>query len=192
MTTFRADPTQDKGMTFPDGEYFLNCTDVQDTNKDGEELFSKKSGHKQYILEMTVSEGPYKGRKLWHYLTFIPPVAGENNGHGMVLKCLKSFGLPFDGDLDFDTDLHPSKFKGQTVRAKVAIEQNDIAYEPKNVIKRFLVVGDPSRVPPAPEAAGDFDAEALEKEAQARKAPAPAPAKAAAAAPVKSKAPWRK
>jgi len=188
---FTADPTQDKASTFPDGDYFLTCTDVQSMDKYGKPLRSKKNGYDQYILEMTVSDGPYKNRKLWHYLTFIPAVPGVNNGHGMALRCLHAFGLPYEGEIVVEPDM----FIDVTVRAKVAVEQNDAQYDPKNVIKKFYVVDDDSnRLPPPPPAEtgtpkwvdeGTADGS---RRAQAEKtAPTPMPAQA-----VRAKAPWRR
>lgn len=171
---FNADNTQNKATPFPAGEYLLKCVDIQTLDKNGEELRSKKSGNPMWVLEFDVASGPCEGRKLWHYLNWIPAVAGVNNGHGMALRCLHAFGLPHEGEIDIE----PEMLIDKTVSADVAIEQNDPKYDPKNTIKKFHVHDDE----PEP---------AERAQEPARAAAAPKPAHAAATA-VKARAPWRR
>jgi hypothetical protein len=91
----------------PEGEYVLTVLKVTDK--------VTSTGRDMVNLEMAIDEGPYRGRKVWSNVTFIP--AGEA-GHGLMVQALKAFGLPFDGELDFDT----SDFEGRTCRAKLVIE----------------------------------------------------------------------
>lgn len=186
MVQFQGDASADRGSTFPGDDYFLTCVDVQDKDKDGKALKSKKKGYDQFILEMAVAEGqPYANRRLWHYLTFIPAVKGENNGHGMALRCLHAFGIPFEGNID----VTPEMFKGVTVRAKVVIEQNDPQYDPKNVIKKFYITDDQPQQPaakPAYEPGADEPAPSEQLTRQTEQKPPPAaPAQ-------KARAPWRR
>jgi hypothetical protein len=125
------DASSDKGSTFPEGDYYLKCTDVTSLDKTGNQLKSKKSGNPQFILEMSVSEGQYTNRKIWNYLTFIPK---GQPGHGMVLRCLHAFGLPHDGPVK----VKPADFIDVVVKARVTVEES-VGYDPKNVIKKFYV-----------------------------------------------------
>lgn len=198
---FNPDPTADKGSTFPAAEYFLTCTDVSSLDKDGNPLRTAK-GDEKYILEMTVADGQYKGRKLWHTLPFIPAIKGENNGHGMTLKCLKAFGIDIESG---EVDIEPELFMGKTIRAKVKIEPaktvNGKTYDARNQIDRFLVVEDQSRVPPPAQSDTSFDTGAMEAE-RGQRQPAPAPVRQPAPAPAaqqtvgagaaRAKAPWRR
>ncbi len=173
---------------FPADDYFLACTHVQDKNKEGQPLVSKK-GNDMWILEMSVNEGPQKDRKLWHYLVFLPAGAP---GHGMTLKTIKAFGIDPEGDID----LLPEHLLNVVVKAKVKVEPGTDEFpEPKNQIARWYTPGELAK--PAPiggeahpgasdETAGtaqepdDFDPKKLEKESQsaaakaAAKTPAPA------------------
>ena len=193
MVQYHGDATADRGSTYPGGDYFLTCVDVQDKDKEGKPLKSKRAGHDQFILEMAVADGPYKGRRLWHYLTFIPAVKGENNGHGMALRCLHAFGIPFEGDID----VVPSMFKDVTVRAKVIVEQNDPQYDPKNAIKKFYISDDQTRKtaekppyePGAEEGQSSNEPEPSETSTREPEPPASRPAPAPAR---KARAPWRR
>ncbi len=124
---FHGDSSSDTGSYFPEGEYFLQCTGVQDKDKDGNDLKSQK-GNDMWVLEFTVAEGEFKDRKLWHYLVWLP--AGVP-GHGMALKCLKAFGIDPNGDIE----VVPGHLDGLTVKAVVKVEQSDPKYDPKNVFR---------------------------------------------------------
>ncbi len=190
MVQYYGDATADRGSTYPGGDYFLECVDVQDKDKEGNPLKSKKAGHDQFILEMAVADGPYKGRRLWHYLTFIPAVKGENNGHGMALRCLHAFGIPFEGNID----VVPKMFMGVTVRAKVIVEQNDPQYDPKNAIKKFYISDDQAERPaekPAYEPGAEPGQSSREPEPSEKSTRQAEPA-ASSPAPRKARAPWRR
>ena len=194
MVRFQGDATADRGSTYPGGDYFLKCVDIQAKDKHGNDLKSKK-GHDQFILEMMVADNqPYAGRRLWHYLTFIPAVKGENNGHGMALRCLHAFGIPFEGEIEVD----PSQFMGVTIRAKVVIEQNDPKYDPKNVIKKFYISEDqPEQTADKPPyepgvEQGQHSTQTPPPPESEETEPEPAASKPAARPAARAKAPWRR
>ncbi len=177
----------DPSSTYPPGEYFLTCTHVQDKDKEGNPLKSKK-GNDMWILELTVAEGEHKDRKQWHYLVFLPPGAP---GHGMTLKSLKAFGIDPEGD----NDILPEHLLNVTVKVNVKIEESE-GYDPKNAVAKWFSPGELSKPAPIggeahPGASAEdpngtaqdpdsFDPKELEKQAAASK-PAPttpaAPAK---------------
>lgn len=121
------------GSTFPEGDYYLKCTAVRTNDKDGNDLKSKK-GMDMWVLELTVNEGPYEGRKLWDYLVWFP---AEEAGHGMTLRKIHAFGFDPQGDNDYQ----PEHFKDVVVKAKVVIEAQD-GYEPSNKVKKWYVPPD--------------------------------------------------
>lgn len=94
----------------PEGEYILTCTKA----KDGK----TSTGRDMTNLELVVADGPYENRKIWHNVTFIP--SGEK-GHGMCVHACHAFGLPYDGDVDFDT----SEFEGKSAKAYVVVETRE-------------------------------------------------------------------
>lgn len=178
------DPTADKATPIPAGDYFLQVTDVTDTDKEGNELKSKKNGYVMFILELTVQGGAYAGRVIPHWLVFIPPVKGVNNGHGMTLRVLHALGYNLeDGPVDVRAeDLRQRK---PTVHAKVVVDPGGPNpnkpgknYDPSNKVERFYVQEDES---PRAEQAAD-----PEPPAAAQK-----PAPVAAGGAKKAKAPWR-
>ena len=150
---YRGEASSDPSACFPKEDYFLTCTNVQDKDKEGNPLKSKK-GNDMWILELTVAEGPHKDRKLWHYLVWL--LAGAP-GHGMTLKCLKAFGIDPEGD----NDILPEHLLNLTVKATVGIDDKDSQYEPKNVIVKWHNPGELKKP-------GDtsFNTEELEKAGQ--------------------------
>lgn len=123
-------------LPIPDGEYILTCTKVTDK--------TASTGRAMANLELTVGDGEYEGRKVWHNVTFIPK--GED-GHGFMVHALHAFGLPFDGSLDFDT----SEFRGRSCKAQVNTE----TYKGKanNKIADFITVDGGSAAPAAAKSA---------------------------------------
>lgn len=181
------DPEASKSLPIPAGDYFLKVTDVTSTNKEGDTLKSKKNGYEMFILEMTVQGGTYAGRVFPHWLVFIPPVKGVNNGHGMTLVALKALGYDIDNG---PVDVEPDELgrRAPTVHAKVVVDpggpnpnKTGKNYDPSNKIDRFYVQEDES---PRGEAEPEPEAAATAKPA------ATAPAATSAAKP-KAKAPWR-
>lgn len=182
---FLGDKSKAKDMTtFPAGEYYLTCVDATKYNKNDEEL-KTKDGDPMYLLEMAVSEGPYKNRRIWHYFCFFPP---SHDAHGMTLRALHAFGFPNEGEIDIE----PEMFVGLSVKARIEIEQNDLRYDPKNVIKKWLIVGDQAQPPtaqPAPnggEKQPDWVDEGTIEGAQRRRA------EQAAAPATGRRLPWKK
>lgn len=142
IVEFEGDKTKEGSFeVIPAGDYYLICDDVQDSDKNGQTLVSK-NGNPMCVLEMVVKEGEHEGRRILHYLTFLPKDA---KGHGMTLHALHAFGLPYDGAVEIDTD----SFKGRTVKAKIGIQEATSEYRAKNVIKDFYVLEHESdKVPP--------------------------------------------
>jgi hypothetical protein len=129
---FTADAASDTGLNFAGKGLYLKCDDVQSLAKDGSPLRTKK-GDPMFVLEMVNLEGPDAGKRLWHYLCFIP--AGKP-GHGLALKCLKAFGLPCEGAIR----VKPTDFVDRTIKVDVEIEQSNPQFDPKSVIKKFHTV----------------------------------------------------
>lgn len=181
---FKGDQKSDPNSTYPADDYFLTCTHVQDRDKEGNPLKSKK-GNDMWVLELTVAEGPHKDRKQWHYLVWLPAGAP---GHGMTLKALKAFGIDPEGD----NDILPEHLLNVMVKARVGIQES-AGFDPKNVVEKWFTPTDlakpaasaASREAEAgsaqePDEATSFDPAKLEKESQAAAAKAAAPAPAAA------------
>ncbi len=170
---FKGNAKSDTSNVFPEDEYFLTCTHVQDKDKEGNPLKSK-AGNDMWILEFSVSEGPQKDRKLWHYLVFIPEGLP---GHGMPLKCLKAFGIDPEGE----TDILPEHLLNVTIKAKVKIEQKD-DYDPANRIAKFFTPdslmkpgateAEAGSAQEPPEDPTSFDPSKLEKKPEAQAKPA--------------------
>lgn len=183
------DPSADKSSPIPAGDYFLQVTDVTSTDKEGNTLKSKKNGYEMFILEMTVVGGKFAGRVFPHWLVFIPPVKGVNNGHGMTLRALKALGYDIESG---PVDVQPDELgrRAPTVHAKVTVDPGGPNpnkpgknYDPSNKIDRFYVQEDESP-------RGESEAEA-EPAPQPSAKPNPEPVAAAAGGAKKAKAPWR-
>ncbi len=134
----RADATKETGdfSPVPDGEYVLACTGVQDK--------TTQTGRDMVNLELTVEDGEFKGRKLWTNVTMIPD--GEP-GHGMMVHALHAFGMPFDGDLDFETE----EFKGRCAKANVVqatyTDAKSGQVKSKNEVKNWITENHGSAAP---------------------------------------------
>jgi hypothetical protein len=185
---FTGNAKSDPNAVYPADDYFLTCTHVQDKDKEGNPLKSKK-GNDMWVLELTVAEGPHKDRKQWHYLVWLPAGAP---GHGMTLKALKAFGIDPEGD----NDILPEHLLNVTVKARVGIQEQD-GYEPKNVVDKWYTPSElakPAAIAAAEAAAGtaqapeddatSFDPKKLEGQPPAQ------PAAPAAAAPGPRKSLW--
>ena len=112
----------------PDDKYLLTVTAVTD------KMTAK--GWNMARLELTVAEGIYENRKLWHNVTFIPAYddRGEKQkGHGMCVHACHAFGLEFDGDVDFDTQ----EFKGKSAYAKVGTEKRE--WQGKEIVENKII-----------------------------------------------------
>jgi len=96
----------------PRGIYTIQVANHKDTMtaKGG-----KNPSRPMVILECEIAdEGPEFGKKVWYNIIQIPK--GEK-GHGFMVHALHAFGMPHDGDLDFDTD----DFQGQQARALLGV-----------------------------------------------------------------------
>ena len=129
----KLDGTQERGsfQPIPDGDYVLTVTKVEDGKA--------RSGKDKTTLELTIDDGQYARRKIWHSLTWIP--VGEK-GHGIAIHALHAFGLDHDGDVDFDTQ----DFLGRSAKANVVTEE----YEGKsnNKIGYFYTEDNASQAAP--------------------------------------------
>lgn len=128
---YQGSAASDPGSTFPEGDYYLECTAVQDKDKEGNDKKSK-NGNDMWVLELTVKEGEFAGRKVWHYLVWLPAGAP---GHGMTLRAIHAFGHDPEGDNDYT----PDHFLNVTVKAFVKIDPAKDGYQASNKIGKWYV-----------------------------------------------------
>jgi len=79
-----------------------------------DEIVSQK-GYHQVKIELIVAEGDYKGKKVTHYITFLPK---DNAGAGIAMRWLHAIGEEYEGKFTVD----PTQWSG-TVTCDVKIEQ---------------------------------------------------------------------
>jgi hypothetical protein len=140
----------DPSGSFPEEDpCFIECTFVQTKDQFDNDLKTKEKGYPYWTLELTVTEGQSKGRKMWHNLIFIPP---GMPGHGMALRCLHAFGLPHEGEIDIE----PDDFYRRTASAAVAVET--YKSKPRNVIARWHTPEETSETQSAAPEQGDAQA----------------------------------
>jgi len=133
-----ADGTQATGgfALVPEGEYFIKVSE----KKDG----MTKSKRQKVDLLFNIEDA--HGSKLgscWHTLTFIPK---NEPGHGMMLYANRCLGMPFDGQLDFDTDEYLYR------SCKALVVQDTYEGKTKNKVKYFITDEIVSSNGPAPNA----------------------------------------
>lgn len=145
----RADASQESGgypLAEP-GEYFLRVKRVKDGT-------TRTNRQKVDLLISILDEEGVEVGSAFHTVTFIPE---GQPGHGIWLHVNHALGLPYDGEVDFDTD----DYLGKECRGRVI--QDTYEGKTRNKIEEFYVEDDGNQEAPAPAAA-------------------PAPAKAAAPA----------
>lgn len=96
----------------PEADYFLKIG-KKEVKKSG-------TGHPMVNVELTVSEGEFVGRKMWHNVTFMPK---DMKGAGMAKHWLHAIGQPYEGKITVE----PMDWEG-VIKAKVGIEE----YKGKN------------------------------------------------------------
>ena len=103
---------ESKGFPIADeGDYWLRVTQV----KDGQTSDRAKNPNCQKVdlLIVILDDNGDKVGSCWHTLTFIP--AGKP-GHGMWLHANHAFGLPYDGEVNYDTaDYMDTECRGHVI-----------------------------------------------------------------------------
>jgi len=91
----------------PEGTYAFNIGE--------KETFKTRNGDNCVKVELIVSEGEYSGKKVFHYVTFLP---ADNAGAGISKRWLHAIGEEHVGKVT----INPSEWQG-IVTCDVAIEE---------------------------------------------------------------------
>jgi len=92
----------------PAGLYSLRITETEEGKS--------KNGHNLVKVGLVVNEGEHEGKKITHYITFLPP---DNAGAGISKHWLHCIGEKYDGEVD----VTPENWKGTIVNCYVKIEE---------------------------------------------------------------------
>jgi len=92
----------------PEGDYTLEIT--------GAEEKESKKGSPMANVALEISEGEYKGKKLWHNVTFLPK---SETASGIAKHFLHAIGEPHDGKVDVDM----GNWKGKMLKVHLIISE---------------------------------------------------------------------
>lgn len=85
---------------------------------EAEELTSKKGNAMVKVTAEVFNHDQYNGKRLWHYVTFIPK---GNPGDGINVQFRKCIGVPFGGNDEVDA----ADWIGKRFMGKIAHEDNE-------------------------------------------------------------------
>lgn len=106
----------------PAGEYWLQITDVSETDKNGNERVTKNGDPYVRVECEIVDDAEWAGKKVWNNVIFLYP--GEDGkvrrGAWIALVFLKAIGQPHEGRFKPD----PNLWVGKRFRAKLKITKD--------------------------------------------------------------------
>ncbi len=118
-----------------------------------------------FILEV-LDEGASKGLTMPLSVTWIPK---GRKGHGFCLQFLKAIGVPFDGELDFDTDDFVAE--GRTFRARIGREPAKEKGKFRNIVAEYIYPNQEGQESAAPASSSQGSTEKKAAPAKKEKAP---------------------
>jgi hypothetical protein len=119
----------------PAGDYYLKVKRVFDTDKEGNQKFTRNGDPMVSVLCEIDDAGEWLGTTLWHNVIFMNREADgtAKKGAGMALHFLKSIGEPWEGDFEYDT----ARWPGKRFKAKLKLTKDQFG-QPKNEIHYLI------------------------------------------------------
>ena len=111
MVSFKYDATGVQIMDFspvPPGNYHVVIA--------GTESRLTSNGYPMEAVTLLIDEGPRKGQRIWHNVTFMPK---EKNGAGIAIHFLKTIGESWEGEIE----VNPDNWVGKRFLAKIGIRE---------------------------------------------------------------------